>query len=255
VRVLVVDPYWQIQQQVVTALRNHVGVVDVLTAGSGERGLHLFRSERPHIVLLGTCLDDRRALALVRELRRIADTPIVLLAHNGSEAEQIEGLRLGADDYITLPVTAQLLVARVDAVLRRGGLGSDDPTQPDFRSGALAMWYARRLVAIAGVPIKLTPLEYQLLYHLARRAGRVVATQVLLDRVWGLEYGGTTKYLKVFVNRLRTKLGRGADVPTIVTERRLGYRLMPAAASSAVGAGPRTPTLGVQEHEEQRSVG
>ena len=88
-------------------------------------------------------------------------------------------------------------------------------------------------MTVSGEHVKLTPIEYKLLYHLARNAGEVMPSQVLLDRVWGGEYGATTKYLKVFIHRLRTKLGRSGEFAAIQTVRRVGYRLVRTEPSSA----------------------
>jgi two-component system KDP operon response regulator KdpE len=230
-RVLVVHPDAECQQRLVEKLRDRWSTTHILTAGTAKLVLQLLRTQRPDVVVLVTSQADSPVLDLVRDIRRFTDVPVLLLGRNGGETEQIRSLRLGADDYIVEPVSGALLAARIDAVLRRGGVtrGADDP--PDFRSGALSMWFTRRLVSIGGVPIKLTPLEYRLLYHLVLKAGEVVPAQVLLDRVWGDQYGATTKYLKVFTHRVRTKLGRRPDLPSIETERRIGYRLVPARMS------------------------
>jgi DNA-binding response OmpR family regulator len=226
VRVLVVDPDRQVRQRLAEAVRQQSSAVEVLTAASGAACIRLSRVERPDVVVLATGVNDRPAFEVLRDLRRLSDAPVLLLARNGSEAEHIEGLRLGADDYIAQPVSGPLLAARIEAIRRRGGLVRADDEQPDFRSGALSIWARRQLVSVRGVPLGLTPLEYRLLYQLILRAGEVVPTQVLLDRVWGDQYGATSKYLKVFVNRLRSKLGQEEGVPTIVTQRRVGYRLV-----------------------------
>jgi len=151
-----------------------------------------------------------------------------MMAASSRDAEQVEALRLGADDYLVEPVGGAVLAARINAVRRRGGLLDADDDHPDFQSGALAMWFGRQVVTVDGAAVPLTRLEYRLLYQLVRHLGHVVPSHVLLERVWGAEYGATPKYLKVFVNRLRYKLGNRPDVPVIRTERRVGYHLDPA---------------------------
>jgi DNA-binding response OmpR family regulator len=231
VRVLVVHRDAECQQRLVEKLRDRWSTTQILTAGTAKLVLQLLRRQRPDAVVLVTSQVDSSVFDLLRDIRRFTDVPVLLLGRNGGEAEQIHGLRLGADDYIVEPVSGALLAARIDAVLRRGGVarGADDPA--DFRSGALSIWFTRRLVRVGAVPIRLTPLEYRLLYHLVLKAGEVVPAQVLLDQVWGDQYGATTKYLKVFIHRLRSKLGRGPDLPSIETERRMGYRLVAASTS------------------------
>jgi len=231
--VLVIHPDRDRRQRLAEDLRNQWRTTRVVTASTGKRGLRHFRAHRPDAIVLAAGQANPAALDVLRDLRRLSETPVLLLAQNGSEAEQIRSLRLGADDYIAEPVSGALLAARIDAVWRRGGLAASADDLPDFRSGALSMWFSRKLVSVHGSVMKLTPLEYQLLYYLARSAGEVAPSQVLLDRIWGDQYGATTKYLKVFIHRLRTKLGQGPDVPSIQTERRIGYRLAPTESSGA----------------------
>jgi DNA-binding response OmpR family regulator len=177
---------------------------------------------------------------VLRDIRRVTDTPVLLLGRGGADPEQIEGLRLGADDYVVQPVSALVLAARIEAVQRRTSLGLPPGRPPDFHSGALAVWYRRRLVTIHGAPVNPTPLEYQLLLKLVHHAGDVVPSSVLLESVWGDAYAATTRYLKVFINRLRSKLGHAEDAPAIETERRVGYRLV---CARGVWRQPRSLTL------------
>jgi len=237
VLILVVHPDRRVRRNLVDELRGQWSETQLISAGTGRVALRLFRTQRPDVVLLATDPADRIGFDLVRDIRRHADTPLLLLSTSGADADQIEGLRLGADDCVVQPVSAAVLAARIDAILRRGGLGPLVDEVPDFQAGPLAVWFRRRLVTVAGEPLVLTPLEYKLLYHLVRQAGEVVPSQVLLDRVWGVEYGATTKYLKVFINRLRSKLGPKEDLPSIQTVRRVGYRLVRAEPSSANRSG------------------
>lgn len=228
VRILVLHPDLRIGQALSEGLRGQWDATHVLWAGTGGRGLRLLRTQQPDVVLLATDLADQPGLEVLRDIRRRSDTPVLLLGRNGADAEQIELLRLGADDYVLQPVSTAVLAARIEAVLRRSGLGLALEQPPGFQSGAFAAWYGRRLVTVRGAPVKLTPLEYRLLYQLVRHAGVVVPSPVLLDHVWGHGYGATTKHLKVCVSRLRSKLGRGRDLPSIETVRRVGYRLVAA---------------------------
>ncbi|HEY3061943.1 MAG TPA: response regulator transcription factor [Chloroflexota bacterium] len=234
--VVVIDPDRDRRQRLAADLRYQWRTTQVVTASTAKLGLRLLRAHRPDAVVLATGQASPAALDVLRDLRRLSDTPVLLVARNGSEAEEIRSLRLGADDYIAEPVSGALLAARIDAVRRRGGLAASTSDVPDFQTGALSVWFSWKLVSVRGMPVKLTPLEYELLYYLARSAGEVVPTQILIDRVWGDQYEATTKYLKVFIHRLRSKLGRGPDLPSIQTERRVGYRLKPAESSGAPSA-------------------
>ena len=213
-------------RMLVEELQRQWDATRVLSAETAELGLRLFRRERPEVVLLATSLAERHPFDVLRDIRRVSNTPVLLLGRGGADPEEIEGLRLGADDYVAQPVSTGVLAARIEAVLRRANPGLAPAKPPDFHFAALAVWYRRRLVTIQGVPVNLTPLEYQLLLQLARHAGEVVPSSVLLESVWGDAYGASPKYLKVFINRLRSKLGHAEDAPAIETQRRVGYRLV-----------------------------
>ena len=225
-RILVVHPQQATGRTLVAELQPQWDATEVLSAETGERGLRLFRHQRPDVVLLATSLADRPALEMLRDIRRVSETPVLLLGCSGADLEQVEGLRLGADDYVVQPVSTRVLAARIEAVQRRASLASPPGRPPDFHCGALAIWYRRRLATIHAAPLNLTPLEYQLLLQLVLHAYDIVPSAVLLEAVWGDAYGATTKYLKVFINRLRAKLGHDQGVPSIETQRRVGYRLV-----------------------------
>jgi len=240
-QVLVVDPDPRMQRSLSEGLRQPWSGAQVLCAGTGEGGLQLFRRHRPDVVLLATALPDGLAFDILREIRRVSDAPVLLLADNNADADQILGVQLGADDYVVQPVSAVVLAARINAVLRRGAFLRPGNGQVDFQAGPLSMSFRKQEVTVAGVPVALTPLEFQLLHHLVRRAGEVVTSEELLDHVWGREYGATTKYLKVFINRLRSKLARAGTGRWIETKRGVGYRFVDATrdAGSVVGDASR----------------
>ena len=225
--ILVLHPDQRFAKRLVDDLSAYWHVVDVAWAESGISGLQQVRSHPPDVVLLAAALEGEPRFDALRKIRRISDVPVLMLARGGHDAAQVEALSLGADDYLVEPVSAAVLAARIKAIRRRGGLVDADDDDPDFQSGALAMWFGRQVVTVDGSMISLTRLEYRLLYQLVRRLGHVVPSRVLLDSVWGADYGATPKYLKVFINRLRYKLGNRTDVPVIRTERRIGYRLDP----------------------------
>ena len=143
----------------------------------------------------------------------------------------MRGLELGADDYVVKPFSHLALLARIRAVLRRAELPPPAQAQPDFVAGDLTINFEGQRVTVAGEPVKLTPVEYKLLYHLARNAGRVMPHQALLDRVWGADYGATTDHLKVFISRLRASSSRTAA----------GATSRPSAASATASSGPPAP--------------
>ena len=199
---------------------------EMITTRDGEEGLEAFFEHNPDLVLLDVTLPRKNGFEVLEAIRHVSDVPVIMLTARGEELDQVRGLELGADDYIVKPFGHLALLARMKAVLRRAELPPPVETLPSFAAGDLAINFESHQVTLKGEPVKLTPVEYKLLYHLVRNAGRLLPHQALLDRVWGDEYGATTDHLKVFISRLRAKL----EVPTgqhfIETERGMGYRFV-----------------------------
>ncbi|HZQ99945.1 MAG TPA: response regulator transcription factor [Chloroflexota bacterium] len=226
-KILIVDDDPDIVDAVAVALQFHWQDVTILTAYGGEQGAELFYQHNPDLVLLDVAMPGRSGFDVLRELRRVSDVPVIMLTGRSDETDIVRGLDVGADDYITKPFSHLTLLARIKAVLRRAHVGSPGRTASDFVAGELAVNFESQEVRLRGEPVQLTPAEYRLLYHLVRNAGRLLPHQVLLERVWGAEWGATTNNLKALVSRLRSKLGpseSGADF--IENERGLGYRFV-----------------------------
>jgi two-component system KDP operon response regulator KdpE len=225
-KILIVDDDPHILDALAVGLALQWSDAEVLTARDGEEGLRAFYEHVPDVVVLDVNMPRRSGFEVLRELRRVSDVPVLLLTARGEEADQVRGLALGADDYLVKPFSHLVLLARIKAVLRRAELPQPVAAAPDFVAGALAIHFQSHEVTVRGEPVKLTPVEYKLLYHLARNAGRLMPHQALLDRVWGAEYVAGTDHLKVFVSRLRGKLEAKAGQRFIETERGLGYRFV-----------------------------
>jgi two-component system KDP operon response regulator KdpE len=164
---------------------------------------------------------------LLGRIREVSDAPVLMLTARGDEMSKVKGLEMGADDYLTKPFSHLELFARIKSVLRRAELPAPISALPQFVSGDMTVNFDSREVTVAGVPVKLTPTEYKLLYQLVRNAGRVMPFETLLSKVWGDEYRGDMDYLKTYVSRLRKKLGDDPDNPHyIITERSVGYRFV-----------------------------
>ncbi len=225
-KILVVDDDPHILDALTVGFQLQWQDAEVIGARDGEAGLQAFYDHNPDIVVLDVSMPGKNGFEVLRDIRRVSDVPVIMLTARGEEMDQVRGLELGADDYVVKPFGHMALIARIKAVLRRAELPPPVEALPDFTAGDLAINFRTHQVTVRGEPVKLTPVEYKLLYHLVRNAGRIMPHQTLLDRVWGEDYGATTDYLKVFISRLRAKIERGVGPHYIETERGVGYRFV-----------------------------
>ncbi len=225
-KILVVDDDPHILDAVTVGFQLQWQDAEVVPAADGEAGLRAFYEHDPDVVVLDVALPGKNGFEVLQEIRRVSDVPVIMLTARGEEMDQVRGLELGADDYVVKPFSHLALLARIKAVLRRAELPPPVRALPDFMAGDLAINFQNHQVTLKGETVRLTPVEYKLLYHLVRNAGRLMPHQVLLDRVWGDNYGATTDYLKVFISRLRAKIEPSGGPRFIETERGLGYRFV-----------------------------
>ncbi len=226
-RILVVDDEPDVVESVRLGFMLQWREVEVLGAGTGEAALDIVERRKPDIVLLDVGLPDQDGFAVLREIRAFSDVPVVMLTARDDAMDKVKGLELGADDYVTKPFNHLELMARVRAVLRRLDMPAPASRAPSFRSGDLEVDFARQEVRLRGERIVLTPTEYKLLYHLVRNVGHVLQHGTLLAKVWGREYVDEVDYIRVYIRRLREKLGDDPEHPRYIqTERRLGYRFL-----------------------------
>jgi len=226
-KVLIIEDDPQIADAIATGFELSWQDCATVHASDGEEGLRRFALDEPDVVILDVGLPGQSGFDVLREIRQQSDVPVVMLTARADEMQQVRGLELGADDYVAKPFSQLALQARVKSILRRADLPAPLGTQPDFVAGDLVMHYEAQQVTLRGAPVQLTPVEYRLLYQLARNAGRLLPHQLLLDRVWGPDYGATADYLKVFMSRLRGKLETDpAQRPFIENVRGRGYRFV-----------------------------
>ncbi|HEX8967324.1 MAG TPA: response regulator transcription factor [Chloroflexota bacterium] len=225
-KLLIVDDDPGLLEALETGLTLQWQDVAVITATDGESGLRAFSEHEPDAVLLDVALPGRSGFDVLRDIRRVSDAPVLMLTGRAEDIDQVRGLELGADDYVAKPFSFLALVARIKAVLRRAQLPPPVRSLPDFEAGDLAIHFQNEEVTVAGEVVKLTPVEYRLLYHLVRNAGHLLPHEALLERVWGADYEASPEYLKVFVSRLRAKLRGPAGSDYIQTERGRGYRFV-----------------------------
>ena len=198
---------------------------DVVAAASAQTGLRQAYSQQPDLVLLEADLPDREGWTVCRQLRDMSDLPIIFLSALNEPADIVKGLQLGADDYVGKPYDDAVLLARIQARLRRSPGGQPKETLA-FEHGELRINFMNREVSIRDQIKHLTPKEFNLLAVLARQSGRLVTRRDLVTEAWGEEYSDATDSLKLYIHYLRKKLETNPQQPEyILTTRGVGYRL------------------------------
>jgi len=222
IRVLVVDD----EAAILKFLKPALGANDyeVTTAGSVAEATKRIAAEGPDAVVLDLGLPDGDGKDVIRRVREWSDVPIVVLSARDREAEKIEALDLGADDFVNKPFGVGELMARIRTALRHRMQRHLET--PVLKLADIEIDNVRHRVTRAGQEIKLTPKEFELLSCLARNAGRVVTHKQILTAVWGPAHTEHTQYLRVYIGHLRQKIERDPDDPRVVlTEPGIGYRI------------------------------
>jgi DNA-binding response OmpR family regulator len=228
-RILLVDDDPHLLEALALGLQLQWPACEVVTAVGGAAGERAFFDRAPDVVVLDVAPRDTSGLEVLRAIRRVSDVPVLVVTAPGEAPDQVRGLVLGADDYLVKPVGHLALLARIRAVLRRAARPPPARNRPDVVAGDLAVHFQRRQVTLRGEPVPLTAVEYTLLAHLARHAGRRLPPRALLDRVWGADAGATPRHLEAVVDRLRAKLepaGGPRFIESEETERGVGYRFV-----------------------------
>ena len=222
-RVLVVDDDAQLLRALRITLR--AAQYDVVTAVDGRAALHEAASSHPDVVLLDLGLPDLDGTEVLAGLRPWFTGPVLVLSARADSSDTVGALDAGADDYVTKPFDMGELLARLRAVLRRGGSG---PEEPVVRTEHFTVDLAARQVTVGGQVVRLTPTEWGLLSELVRSPGRLIGQRQLLQSVWGPAYERETNYLRVYLAQLRRKLEPDPAHPRYLhTEPGMGYRFTP----------------------------
>src|SRR6201986_1737171 len=220
--VLIVEDEESLADPLAFLLRKEGFEATVVT--DGQSALAEFDRAGADIVLLDLMLPGMSGTDVCKQLRSRSSVPVIMVTARDSEIDKVVGLELGADDYVTKPYSARELIARVRAVLRRGGEG-EDKAPPGLEAGPERVDVERHVVPVSGGEVPLPLKEFDLLEYLLRNVGRVLTRGQLIDRVWGADYVGHTKTLDVHVKRLRSKVESDPSVPRhLVTVRGLGYK-------------------------------
>jgi DNA-binding response OmpR family regulator len=200
-----------------------------LTAANAEDALALAHRQAPDLVLLDIGLPGMDGLDALHQFKALGDIPIIYLTARRRGLDQVVGLELGADDYITKPFDVDVLLARLKAVLRRAGSTNESQPRPEpLAVGDLLIDPAAHTVTLQDQPVELSPREFDLLHALAIHPGVVVSTGDLLAQVWGAEFVGQPQVVYVHIRWLRQKLEEVPERPRrILTVHGIGYKLMP----------------------------
>jgi two-component system, OmpR family, response regulator RegX3 len=221
-RVLIVEDEESFSDPLAFLLRKE-GFTAALAA-NGPDALEEFDRNGADIVLLDLMLPGMSGTDVCKQLRARSAVPVIMVTARDSEIDKVVGLELGADDYVTKPYSARELIARIRAVLRRGG-ESEELLPQVLEAGPVRMDVERHVVTVDGGEVSLPLKEFDLLEYLLRNVGRVLTRGQLIDRVWGADYVGDTKTLDVHVKRLRSKIEPDPSAPRhLVTVRGLGYK-------------------------------
>ncbi len=200
------------------------------TAASGEAGLRELEIFEPDLLLLDWMLPDRSGLDICKQVTAARNLPIVMITAKSDITDKVLGLEFGADDYITKPFDLREVVARVRTLLRRVGQGEEESRaggeNEEIRAGELTIGIKEREVLVAGIPVELTPKEFDLLMTLVKRQGQTFTRSELLDLVWGYQFVGDTRTVDTHIQRLRKKLGPGARIATVFG---IGYKFEKSA--------------------------
>jgi DNA-binding response OmpR family regulator len=206
---------------------------EVAAVSDGEAALEAARNERLDLILLDVMLPGMSGVEVLRVLRRDGvSTPVIILSAKGAEIDRVVGLKIGADDYISKPFSRPELLARIEAVLRRGRRESRDQDERHERlhHDQIEIDVTRREVTVGGEPLHLTTKEFDLLAHMAAHPGRIFTRDQLLARIWGYDFAGDERTVDVHVSWLRGKLRSSNGHNYFRTVRGVGYAFAPKPA-------------------------
>lgn len=198
----------------------------VTEAGDGMEAVLLCRREKFDIIILDIMMPELDGFSACKEIRKISDTPIIMLSARGEEYDKINGFEAGADDYVVKPFSPRELMLRVEAVLKRSKrtktAAPSENEIVEFADGALRVDLTARIVYVDGKRVEMSPKEYDLFFYLIRNRNIALSREKLISEVWGYDFYGDARTLDTHVKLLRKSLGRFSDY--IVTLRGVGYR-------------------------------
>lgn len=225
IRILVVDDESNLRTLVGSYLKAEG--YEVAEAEDGEAAVTAVRNRQPDLVVMDVRMPGLDGIEALRQIRTFSEVYVIMLTARAEEADKLIGLSVGADDYLTKPFSPRELVARVKAVLRRGGRSNQTESDDIVEFPPLRIDLARHIVTVEDVPCELTALEFDLLVALASQPGRVFSRGQLLEKVWGWDYVGDERVVDVHIRNLRRALRDDATSPQFLgTVRGVGYRFI-----------------------------
>lgn len=221
-KILVVDDEFRIRQ-IIKKYAEFEGYT-VKEAVDGMQAIEVCRKEEFDLIIMDVMMPELDGFSACREIRKFAQTPIIMLSARGEEYDKIHGFELGTDDYVVKPFSPKELMMRVNAVIKRSsGAASEDGTKKDvFTYEGLVVDFTARIVTIDGNRIEMTPKEYELFFYMVKNKGIALEREQLIREVWGYDFYGDERTLDTHIKLLRKSLGEYSRC--IVTLRGVGYR-------------------------------
>ena len=225
--VLVIEDDAPVRNLIVTTLKTHD--YKYLTAKNGTEAILMASSHNPDVLFLDLGLPDMDGIDVIRQIRGWSNMPVIVISARSDDADKIEALDAGADDYLTKPFSVEELLARLRVIIRRLSLTGGDRSadQSVYKNGKLAIDYSAGVACLDGEELKLTSMEYKLLCLLARNTGKVLTHKYITQNIWGRTWDSDIASLRVFMTTLRKKIEPASDSPKYIqTHIGIGYRML-----------------------------
>ena len=221
-KVLIVDDDSELLQLVSMIFKK--SGAQVVTANDGLDGVSKFFTHHPDLIVLDVMMPGHNGFEVCERIRQVSNAPLIMLTALNQEQEMLQGLEVGADDFLSKPFNPDILLARARTVLRRTQISNGEAASFNYNDGYLSIDIDKHEVLIHNKRVKLTPIEFRLLAYLARNGGKLLTFEKILANVWGDEYQGNLDHVHVYISHLRRKIEQDTRNPRyILTIHGLGY--------------------------------